>query len=183
MMIALAGLVKRFHGDRRGVSAVEFALIAPVMILFYFGLAELCQAYMAQRRMSHVASAVADMVAQADVLTKDQLADITAIGPWIMKPFSAATLTTKITSVTRDANGSAKADWSVAHGPGATAWAKHAVIAVPADTIVNGESLVMVETSVVYESPVKYVVKKATTLSSTFYLRPRRVDTVGCSDC
>lgn len=182
-MIALARLVKRFHGDRRGVSAVEFALIAPVMILFYFGLAELCQAYMAQRRMSHVASAVADMVAQADVLTKDQLADITAIGPWIMKPFSAATLTTKITSVTRDANGAAKVDWSVAHGPGATAWGKQAAITVPADTIAKGESLVMVETSVVYESPIKYVIKKATTLSSTFYLRPRRVDTVGCSDC
>jgi len=183
MMIALAGLVKRFHGDRRGVSAVEFALIAPVMILFYFGLAELCQAYMAQRRMSHAASAVADLVAQADVLNKDQLADITAIGPWIMKPFAADSLGTTITSVTRNAQGVAKVDWSVANGPGATAWAKQATVTVPADSIEKGESLVMVKTNITYESPVKYVVKKATTFSSTFYLRPRRVDVVGCSDC
>ena len=35
------GLLTRLRGDRRGVSAVEFALIAPVIIVFYFGLAEL----------------------------------------------------------------------------------------------------------------------------------------------
>jgi Flp pilus assembly protein TadG len=39
-----------FWRDRRGVSAVEFALIAPVLVIFYCGLAELTQAMMAQRR-------------------------------------------------------------------------------------------------------------------------------------
>jgi len=183
MMLALIGFLKRFRSDRRGLSAIEFALIAPVMILFYFGLAELCQAYMAQRRLAHTASAVADLVAQTDVVTKDELADITAMGPLIMKPFSASTLTTRIASVTRNAAGVDKVDWSVASGPGVTAWAKQATVTVPADSIAKGESLVMVETTFSYESPIKYVMKKAVIFSSTFYLRPRRVDTVGCKDC
>ena len=42
---------RRFLGDRRGVSAIEFAFIAPVMILMYFGVAELTQGMMAERRM------------------------------------------------------------------------------------------------------------------------------------
>jgi Flp pilus assembly protein TadG len=42
--------LSRFWRDRRGVSAVEFALIAPVLMIFYFGMAELTEAMMAQRR-------------------------------------------------------------------------------------------------------------------------------------
>ena len=34
---AKIGLLRRLLRDRRGVSAVEFALIAPVMIMIYFG--------------------------------------------------------------------------------------------------------------------------------------------------
>ena len=56
------GLLQQFVRDRRGVSAVEFALIAPLMIAFYFGLTEFCQGYMAQKRMGHSAAAVADPV-------------------------------------------------------------------------------------------------------------------------
>ena len=33
-----AGLLKRLLRDRRGVSAIEFALIAPVMITIYFNM-------------------------------------------------------------------------------------------------------------------------------------------------
>ncbi len=58
------GLLKRLLQDRRGVSAIEFALIAPVMITIYFGLIEFSQGYMAERRAGHVASMVADLVAQ-----------------------------------------------------------------------------------------------------------------------
>jgi Flp pilus assembly protein TadG len=56
-------------GDVRGVSAVEFALIAPVMILFYAGMVDLCQGYMALKRTSH-ASAVADLASQSRSMTK-----------------------------------------------------------------------------------------------------------------
>ena len=79
-----AGFLSRLAGDRRGVSAVEFALIAPLMIAFYFGLAEFCQGYMSQKRLAHSASAIADLVAQTDVVTKDETDDILAIGATIM---------------------------------------------------------------------------------------------------
>ena len=32
-------MLRRLFRDERGVSAVEFAMIAPIMIFFYFGLA------------------------------------------------------------------------------------------------------------------------------------------------
>lgn len=175
------GFLTRLRRDQRGVSAVEFALLAPVMIAFYFGLTEFCQGYMAQKRLSHTASAVGDLVAQTDAVTRDQLDDIIAIGGLIMKPFDDATLTTRITSVTRDANGVAKVDWSRARG--VTPLRSNAIVTVPADIIANGESLVMTETTYDYRSPIQYLMPDITQFSNTFYLRPRRVEKVACTNC
>ncbi|HEX8471269.1 MAG TPA: TadE/TadG family type IV pilus assembly protein, partial [Brevundimonas sp.] len=142
---SLPAFIVRLARDRRGVSAVEFALIAPVMIAFYFAMGELCQGYMAQKRLSHTASSIANLVAQTDVVKEDEVADVMAIGALIMKPFPATSLSTRITSVTRDANGVAKVDWSRASGAGLPAYADQAVVTVPTDMIGNGASLVMAE--------------------------------------
>lgn len=175
------GLLHRFVRDRRGVSAVEFALIAPLMIAFYFGLTEFCQGYMAQKRMGHSAAAVADLVAQTDVVTTSELDDIVAIGGLIMKPFSATALTVRVSSVTRGSDGVAKVDWS--RGSGITALSRNAVVTVPTDMIANGESVVMAETTYAYSSPIGYLLPDVTSFHSKFYSRPRKVDKVGCSDC
>ena len=63
-MIRVLARLKRLRRDERGVSAVEFALIAPVMILFYFGLAELTQVMIAERKTVRTASAIGDILAQ-----------------------------------------------------------------------------------------------------------------------
>lgn len=175
------GFLKRLATDRRGVSAVEFALIAPLMISFYFGLGELCQGYMSQKRLAHTASSVANLVAQTDVVTKDEVDDVMAIGALIMKPFSTTTLTTRVSSVTRNSSGVAKVNWSRASG--ITAYTAGTTVTVPTDMIGNGESLVMAETTYDYASPVKYLLPAVTKFTSVFYERPRKVDAVGCSDC
>ncbi|MCC7266817.1 MAG: pilus assembly protein, partial [Caulobacteraceae bacterium] len=43
-------MLKNLFKDIRGVSAIEFAFVAPVMILFYLGMAELTMGLMAERR-------------------------------------------------------------------------------------------------------------------------------------
>ena len=54
----------RFMRDRRGVSAIEFALIAPLLILIYVGVAEIGNALTVFRRTSTVAATAADLTAQ-----------------------------------------------------------------------------------------------------------------------
>lgn len=176
-----SGLIARFARDRRGVSAVEFALIAPLMIAFYFGVTEFCQGFMAQKRMTRSAASVADLVAQTDVVTKDELADILAIGQTIMQPYSTSTLTLRVSSVTRGTNGVAKVDWSA--GTGVTPLAKQSTVTVPADILANGESIIMSESTYGYTSPVQYLMPGVTEFDGKFYSRPRKVDKVGCSDC
>jgi len=49
--------------DRRGVSAVEFALIAPVLIVVFMGLSDLATATLAQLHVKRAAQGTADVVA------------------------------------------------------------------------------------------------------------------------
>lgn len=182
------GFFKRFRRDERGVSAVEFALIAPFMILLYFGLVELCQALIAERKASHVASAVGDLVAQSESVTKaaggsgpTSLVDIYSIGNSIMAPFATSTLQIRVTSITADANAIPKVDWSNGYG-GFTVLAKASTVTLPM-TLTAGDSIVMSEARYTYNSPIGYVLPKVQNFSEIFYLRPRRSDKVTCADC
>ena len=174
------GIISRLTGDERGVSAVEFALIAPVMIAFYFGMAEFCQGYMAQKRMGHVSAMVADLVAQEETVATANLDDIFQIGGLIMKPFSTTPLQQRVSSVTQTA-GEAKVSWS--RGQGVAARAVDEVIVLPAGLISDGESIIVSEATYDYDSPVDYLMPAVTRFSHIYYLRPRTVDNVVCPDC
>ena len=172
-------MLARFCRDQKGLAAVEFALLAPVMILLYFGMVELCQGYMAQKRMSHVTSMVADLTAQAQSVSQNDLTDIFNIGNEIMQPFSPDSLQVRVSSVTRGADGVVNVDWSFGRdmddleGP----------VTIPVGLIGNEESLIVAEAIYDYESPVDQFLPGVTKLSRTFYLRPRVVDKVACSNC
>ena len=174
------GLLSRLAGDERGLSAIEFALLAPILIAFYFGMAEFCQGYMAQKRMGHVSAMVADLVAQEEVVTVANLDDIFDIGGLIMKPFSTTALKQRVSSVTRTA-GVAKVVWS--RGDGMAARAVNEVIVLPTDLIANGESIIVSEATYDYDSPADYLMPGITRFSHIYYLRPRTVDSVTCSNC
>jgi Flp pilus assembly protein TadG len=174
------GLFARLRRDDRGVSAVEFAILAPVMIAFYFGLAEFCQGYMAQKRMGHVSAAVADLISQTDIITPGEIDDIFDIGELIMEPFASTTLKQRVSSLTRDSNGVVKVDWS--RGDGMTARPTNATVTIPTGLIENGESVIMTEATYDYDSPVDYLMPSVTRFSHTYYLRPRLTERVTYDD-
>lgn len=174
------GVFSRLGRDERGVSAVEFALLAPVLIAFYFGMAEFCQGFMAQKRMGHVSAMVADLVAQEETVATANLDDIFDIGGLIMKPFATTALKQRVSSVTRT-SGVASVDWS--RGDGMTARAVNSTITLPADLIANGESVIVSEATYDYDSPVDYFMPGITRFSHIYYLRPRTVDKTLCSNC
>ena len=174
------GLFRRLGRDERGVSAVEFALLAPVLIAFYFGMAEFCQGFMAQKRMGHVSAMAADLVAQEETVSRANIDDIFDIGGLIMKPFATSGLKQRVSSVTRT-SGVARVDWS--RGDGLTARAVNSTITLPTDLIANGESIIVSEATYDYDSPVDYFMPGITRFSHIYYLRPRTVDKTLCSNC
>jgi Flp pilus assembly protein TadG len=59
-----------FLRDRRGVAAIEFAFIAPLLLLLYFGTVDTANWYMAHRRLVLAGSTVADLTTQSATSVK-----------------------------------------------------------------------------------------------------------------
>jgi Flp pilus assembly protein TadG len=168
----------RFRRDRRGVSAVEFALISPVLILAYFGLAELSGALMAQRRVAHAASAIGDLVAQDSTITNAEMTDIFSVAQTILKPYSTTSLKLRVSSITADSNNSPKVKWS--DGSGMTALAVGSTVSgLPSGVVTaSGDNVIMAEATYTYTSPAAAVIKNGLNFSEKFYLRARKVSEV-----
>ncbi len=185
------GLLKRLLQDRRGVSAIEFALIAPVMITIYFGLIEFSQGYMAERRAGHVASMVADLVAQSGGTNVKDLEGVFQIGDMIMRPFSSAPLSIRVSSVTVDARGVATVEWSRAKSakdpnggdimparkPG------DPITDLPPDLITDGQTVILGETNYGYVSAFGQMIPGGIAFQRNYYLRPRTTERIACTDC
>jgi Flp pilus assembly protein TadG len=173
----MRGLIRRLAGDQRGVSAVEFALIAPILITFYMGVNEMCQGFMAQKRMGHVSAIVADLVSQQKAVNVETLNDVLDVGEVIMKPFPTASLHQRVSSVSR-LDGVDTINWSQNDGMTGTP-----AFTVPADLIGNNQSVIVAEVTYHYDSPADYFLPNGITFRHVYFLLPRHVDQIPCTDC
>ena len=60
---------KGIRDDDDGISAIEFALVAPFLALLYFGCIELSLMMQTDRRVTSAASTMGDLVARAAVMS------------------------------------------------------------------------------------------------------------------
>ncbi len=108
--------VKSFARDQRGVSAVEFALLLPVMILIYAGVADVSRGVDANRKVSRVASMVGDLISRQISVMPAQLDDVFKIGATLMIPSGTApeirVSFIKVEAVQNRPNLIVKLDWS-----------------------------------------------------------------------
>jgi len=83
------GLLARFHREQRGVAAIEFALILPILALLALGCFEVPRYVLLWQRLERASSGVSDLVAQADdPLTADQASDIMSAAKMLMQPYN-----------------------------------------------------------------------------------------------
>ncbi|MDO8839165.1 MAG: pilus assembly protein [Parvibaculum sp.] len=171
-MRGLISPLHRFIHDYKGLAAVEFALILPLMIAFYFGGVEMTNMLVANRRVTAVAYTAADLTAQSAALNNSDIADIFAASATILQPFSTAPLKVRISNIVADAQNVAKVAWS--DGFQISPRAVGSTVTLPAGLTTPGSSVVFVETTYGYTSPVGEMVAGTVNFSETAYLKPRR---------
>ena len=66
----LRAWIARAAADRRGVAAIEFALVAPLLLCMYFVTMEVSQAIETNKKVSRIGSMVADLVTQQQQTTR-----------------------------------------------------------------------------------------------------------------
>lgn len=174
-------LALAFAGNTRGVVAIEFALIVPLMITIYFGTVETTNAMTASRRVTNVAQTAADLTAQAASVGTSDINDIFAASTAILTPFPTSTIKITITSVVASSSNATTVGWSKAYGTGATALVAGKAVVLPAGLTVANSSVIMVTVAYSYTSPVSTFITGPIAMTETAYLKPRRSVSVAFS--
>jgi Flp pilus assembly protein TadG len=172
--------LRALRAARAGVAAVEFAVIAPIVVLVFFGLLELSEGVSCRERMENMASTAADLVAQTTQISNAGVQNVFNAANAIMYPY-ANVAKIKVSSIIADPNNSAngKVVWSDATTPADARAVGEIIPNMPTGVISTGGSVILAEVSYTYQSPLGTLLKDPITMSSKFYSRPRRSVTVG----
>ena len=123
-MNSSAGSIRRTFGRARssagrlckdisGIAAVEFAVIAPVMLLMFFGTVELTSAIAIKRKVTTMARTASDLTSQSATISNADLTNFFAATNGIMTPYDATPAATRVTELYIDpASGVARVQWS-----------------------------------------------------------------------
>lgn len=104
----------RFARDRRGVSAVEFALIAPLLILLFVGSFEITRAVNMNRQVALLARTVSDFISQQESVSTSDIEAIFNASAAVMYPYPVddTTLQIHVESIVVGTDEVARAQWS-----------------------------------------------------------------------
>ncbi len=179
--VSHTGLIRSFSRlarDVRAVSAVEFAMILPIMVTLFLGGTELSQAISAKRKSVLVNRTIADLVSQDSSITEAEMTSIFNASAAVIAPYAVGNLKIVVSGVTVDATGAAKVAWSRAYQ--ATARTVNSGLTLPAGLSIPNTWLVFAETTYEYTPPIGYTIVGMLPLKDTMYLRPRLTASISC---
>jgi Flp pilus assembly protein TadG len=180
---AAAAVLRRFRDARDGVSAVEFALILPIMLVLYAGSVELSEALAVDRKANRVASTIADLVAQKTNITATEMTNIFNASKAIMEPYATGSLL-EMDLIVVDINASSQTvNWSKTVNGSTYAKGTNTPITVPNTIAVTGTQVVIARVEYTYTSPFSSFMKSITgktsySLEHVFMMRPRLGTTI-----
>ena len=165
---------RRFARDRRGVSAVEFAFMAPLLITLYLGCVEISDGVSADRKVSLTAAAIANLSAQVTTISSGDMTNILDASSAIIAPYSDSNLTIVVSCLSIDANKIATVKWSAtrngtARATGSTYTFDSSAMALD----VANTQLLLAEVTYAYTPIVGYTITGTLNLSDDMFMSPR----------
>jgi len=195
----------RFLADRRGAAAIEFALIAPLLLSLYFVTMEVGQGIETNKKVSRVGSLVADLITQQNTITAGEIDSIMDIGAAILQPYGRSKPTIRITAieVTNESTPKVKVVWSRKLENGAPdrdeTPGQPPARPLPPKLKVKGTFLIRVQSELDYKPVITWSADQQQVLGlgvmgkifkdgildmgEVYYLRPRASTTIPCTGC
>jgi Flp pilus assembly protein TadG len=172
----LSHRITSLRRDQSGVSAVEFAMLLPLMVVLYLGAVEISQGVAIHRKVTLTARTVADLASQVTTINNAGMSNMLTAASAVVAPFPSNQLKVTVSAVTIDANGVATVAWS--DSLNGTARAVKSTVPLPAALNVPNSQLIWSEVYYNYVPTIGYVVTGALNLFDQIYMRPRLSDTV-----
>lgn len=169
--------------DERGLAAIEFAMILPLMFVMFFGTVEISSGVAVDRKVTLVARTLSDLTSQSVSVSPADLTNFFNASKLIFWPYSETPINASVTQLWIDpANSKAKVKWSKKND-GSIPRTAGTVVDIPSGLIAkdaNGKALanqylIYSEVDYLYTPAVGYVMNRAgVTLSDVNYTRPRQ---------
>jgi Flp pilus assembly protein TadG len=181
-------LAVRLLKDRRGVAAIEFAFIAPLLVVMFFGTVEYTGAIAIKRKVTTMARTVSDLTSQAAVVTDTDLANFFAASSGIMMPYSATPIAMTVSVLYVDpSSGQVRVEWSKGYNTAALPTRVPPPVSVPpglisrdptTNAVLANQYLIYSHVTYTYTNATLVVLKSSVTLSDDAYTRPRQTTCV-----
>jgi Flp pilus assembly protein TadG len=164
--------------DCRGISAIEFAFVFPVMAALFLGGTAITQGIVIKRKVTLATRTVGDLASQDTNISDTEMDAIFTAATAVFQPYSTNSMTLMVTSLKVDDKGVATVEWSdkkVNGGTRETGRTTGDTVALPDGVNQINTHVIMAEGSYTYTPTVGTSFIGTLPLAETFYLRPRRV--------
>jgi Flp pilus assembly protein TadG len=186
------GPIRRLLGDKRGVAAIEFAFVVPILLVCYMGAIEIGFGISANKKVGRAAAIIGDLVAQEDqTTTVGEIRGAMRAGSLIREPYNRTPLTITVTAIqiSTDSAPVARVVWSqrlVGDNTFSAPFAADSVVALPQTLMVPGAFIIRTSAEMQYQPAVVWTLKDkggALDMSETYYHRPRFSQGINCNGC
>jgi Flp pilus assembly protein TadG len=140
--------MRALASDRKGTSAIEFAIALPVLILLFTGGFQLSDAVSAYRKVTATSRSLADLTSQYTKVNDATLDTILNASTQVMAPYSTTDASFVISHISTDALNRTTVDWSRAKN--ATALNKGDPFTIPTALKFPGTSAVVARVTYTY---------------------------------
>lgn len=179
----LNALRQRFKRDERGVSAIEFVLIFPLLVGMLAGTVDIGQALTVSRKMNQVASTLGDITSQQSSWTATDIDAIVAGSATIIEPFNKTDLKIDLTILDVDSSLTAKVNWARGYNKTALTKGTASPVTIPTNIAQSGVQLIAVKATFTLTTPFSKLLQPVTGVTTynyqkTYIMRPRNGDSI-----
>ena len=170
--------------DETGSVLIEAALVFPILFILFFGVSELCEGFIANRRVEAAAFTAADLVSRLQTVSSADVTALKSIVDETIKPFPVATVGLVVTSVV-DNQGILTVAWSEARGSGVSAVALGPLgtaLSLPVGLTLPNSSTIVARVTYTFRSTLSTLIVGDVRLQAEAYQQPRFVQQIARSD-
>jgi Flp pilus assembly protein TadG len=172
----LTELCRRFTKSNRGVAAIEFAAIMPVLAIIFLASFDGGRAVAAYMKVRAATYSLAAITNQYSTIASTDMTAILGATSVVMAPYNSGTPTVTVSQI-KVSSGNATIEWSASQG--GTARSVGSTLSPPSAIKVNGSYLIFAEVSYRYTPIFGFFGSgSGITLSDNLYVTPRTVSCI-----
>ncbi len=164
---------RRWRRDRRGVAAIEFAMLMPVLLLMYLGGFETSEAVSTYRKVADTTVELANVAAQYTTMSSADVSTVMNASSQIMTPCSTSNLSIVLSEITIDANNNATVTWSQTYNGGA-GLTPGSNFSMPSGMSTASTSFILVQTKYLYVPSIGTQFISSIPMSDQIFMLPRQ---------